>query len=97
MAGSRAHASAPRRLTEAGRAKLRETALRNQPWRHSTGPITEAGKKRSSQNGRFRQRGFLSQRDLKRVVAGAMGLLVDAAALRAAILRGSAVTSQCPV
>lgn len=37
-------------LTDDGRAALREAALRNQPWRHSTGPRTEAGKLRSRAN-----------------------------------------------
>lgn len=37
-------------LTVEGMATLRETAKRNQPWRHSTGPRTAAGKARSSRN-----------------------------------------------
>ena len=83
-----------RELSEAGRAKLRETINRNQPWRYSTGPITEAGKNKSSQNGRWCQRGLISQRELKRFVAGAMGLMGDTAALRKAILHGTTSTSQ---
>lgn len=39
-----------RGLTEAGRERLRETALRNQPWKNSTGPRTPEGKRRSSRN-----------------------------------------------
>lgn len=37
-------------LTDDGRVALREAALRNQPWRHSTGPRTETGKMRSRGN-----------------------------------------------
>ncbi|MGP1345555.1 MAG: hypothetical protein ACTS3F_02650 [Phycisphaerales bacterium] len=40
----------PYRLSEAGRARLRAAALRNEPWRHSTGPRTPEGKRRCSQN-----------------------------------------------
>lgn len=39
-------------LTEAGRVKLRESALRSKPSAHSTGPRTEAGKRRSRMNAR---------------------------------------------
>lgn len=52
-------------LTEAGREKLRQSAIRNQPWRHSSGPKTEAGKRRSSYNGRYRQTGKISIRQGK--------------------------------
>ena len=37
-------------LSQEARARLREAALRNKPWRHATGPRTAAGKARSSQN-----------------------------------------------
>ncbi|MHC4093343.1 MAG: hypothetical protein ACYSVY_24245 [Planctomycetota bacterium] len=37
-------------ITEAGRERLRESALRNQPWEHSTGPRTTLGKLRSRAN-----------------------------------------------
>lgn len=37
-------------LTSAGRERLRAAAHRNQPWKHSTGPRTAAGKGRSRMN-----------------------------------------------
>ena len=52
-------------LTQAGRQKLRESAIKNQPWRHSTGPRTLAGKERSAYNGRYRQDGEVSVRKAK--------------------------------
>lgn len=36
------------------RERLSRAAIRNQPWLHSTGPRTQAGKKKSAQNGRRR-------------------------------------------
>ena len=37
-------------LTAEGRERLRQTALRNEPWRFSTGPRTPEGKARSRAN-----------------------------------------------
>jgi hypothetical protein len=37
-------------ITAAGRARLREAALRNRPWERATGPTSDAGKARSSLN-----------------------------------------------
>lgn len=37
-------------LTDQGRQKLREEALRRRPWEHSTGPRTAAGKAKVSRN-----------------------------------------------
>ena len=34
-------------------AKLRKLAKRNKPWKHSTGPLTKAGKDRSGANAIF--------------------------------------------
>lgn len=56
-------------MTEAGREKLRRTALRHRPWEASTGPKTDAGKARSAANGRARQRGAKSVRDRRAELA----------------------------
>ncbi len=37
-------------LSDQAREKLRQAALRNQPWLNSTGPRTELGKSRSASN-----------------------------------------------
>jgi hypothetical protein len=52
-------------LTEAGRQRLREAALRHQPWRFSTGPTSEAGKRNAAANGRYNQQGQLSVREAR--------------------------------
>src|SRR5947209_2080062 len=56
-------------LTEEGRRRLQEAALRNQPWKHSTGPRTPEGKARSAQNAKKRQLGPRSVREIKRDLA----------------------------
>jgi hypothetical protein len=48
-----------------GRERLRRSALEHQPWLHSTGPRTATGKKRSSENGRARQLGPRSIRQIR--------------------------------
>jgi hypothetical protein len=52
-------------LTDVGREKLRQAALRNRPWEHSTGPRTPAGKAQSVLNGKRRQRGPRSIREIR--------------------------------
>ena len=37
-------------LTDAARERLRQAALKNQPWKQSTGPRTAAGKRISGRN-----------------------------------------------
>ena len=54
-----------RGLSDAGREKLRQAALANRPWEHSTGPKTIAGKAISSAKGRSRQIGPQSIRELR--------------------------------
>lgn len=54
-----------RGLSEAGRQHLRKSAMRHQPWRLSTGPVTSQGKARSARNGKLRQKGALSVREAR--------------------------------
>lgn len=65
-------------ITPEGREKLRERALRNQPWKFPTGPRTAAGKARVALNGKVRQIGPRSLRELQADVADlrAMGELL---------------------
>jgi hypothetical protein len=49
-------------ITPAGRERLRRAALRNRPWRFSTGPKTAEGKVAAARNGRVRQEGPTSVR-----------------------------------
>jgi hypothetical protein len=56
-------------LTPAGRERLRQAALKNRPWRFSTGPRTAAGKAQVALNGKSRQKGPRSVRELRRDLA----------------------------
>jgi hypothetical protein len=82
VAAGRRNRALRRPVTAAGRASLRATALRFQPWRLSTGPRTAAGKARSSCNGKARQRGARSVRERRSALAGVLRLTRDLAALR---------------
>ena len=62
-------------LTPQGREKLRQTALLQQPWRFSTGPRTPAGKARVALNGKVRQLGIRSIREIKADLADVRNLL----------------------
>ena len=69
-------------LTAAGRERLRQAALEHQPWLRSTGPRTPIGKARAAANGKARQRGELSIREVRASVAAEVGLISDMAAGR---------------
>ena len=61
-------------LTEQGRQRLREAALRNEPWRSSTGPRTHDGKATAALNGHCHRSDPSSQRQLRAAVAEISGL-----------------------
>jgi hypothetical protein len=71
-----------RGLTEAGRQRLRESALRHEPWRFATGPKTPEGKARSAANGKKRQLGPRSVRQVRAELADLRGLLAEMRAAR---------------
>jgi hypothetical protein len=71
-------------LTPAGRERLRQATLRRRPWRFSTGPRAPAGKARSAENGRARQRGPASVRRLRAELADVRALLGELRAGRRA-------------
>jgi hypothetical protein len=74
-------------LTSEGRERLREAALKNQPWRFSTGPRTPEGKAKMILNGKKRQLGPRSVREVRADLAGLRALLRDMQTTRMA-LRG---------
>ena len=89
MTSSEAHRPSPARvtagkenrkkrkgLTPEGRERLRLSALRSQPWRFSTGPRTPEGKARVALNGKRRQTGPVSVRELRADLAD-LEALVD--------------------
>jgi hypothetical protein len=69
-------------LTAEGREKLRQNALVSQPWRHATGPRTPEGKARAAQNGKVRQTGAVSTRELARELVELQRLMRDMASTR---------------
>jgi hypothetical protein len=69
-------------LTPEGRSRLRQSALVNRPWLHSTGPKSVAGKARVAENGKRRLGGEPSAREVRRQLAALTGLVADMAALR---------------
>jgi hypothetical protein len=84
VAAGRRNRAKRKGLTPAGRERLRQAALRSRPWRFSTGPRTAAGKARSAQNGRARQRGPVSARRLRAGLADVRALLGELRAGRRA-------------
>lgn len=54
-----------RGLSEAGRERLRESALRVQPWKFAIGQKSAAARQQSVRNGKVRQNGILSVRECR--------------------------------
>jgi hypothetical protein len=69
-------------LTAEGRKRLRQSALVHKPWQHSTGPKTAKGKARVAENGKRRQRGPLSFRELQRQLGYAERVIAQMVASR---------------
>jgi hypothetical protein len=65
------------RLTAEGRERLRQAAIKNKPWRFSTGPRTPEGKSQMVVNGKKRQLGPLSVREIRTDLAILRALLRD--------------------
>ncbi len=75
-------------ITPEGRQRLRETALRNRPWEHSTGPRTPEGKSRASQNGKYRQKDEMSRREVQLELCELNALLIGMATSRRTVIGG---------
>ena len=71
-------------MTPAGREKLRQSALKHRPWRFSTGPRTPEGKAKVALNGKNRQKGAVSVRELRSKMCDIHVLLAEMAASRQA-------------
>lgn len=69
-------------LTTDGRQRLRRAAKANQPWRFSTGPRTDEGKVTAAANGKKRQLGLQSLRELKADLRKFRAVLKDMAEVR---------------
>jgi hypothetical protein len=70
-------------LTDAGRQRLWAAALRYRPWQHATGPTTAAGKEQVKRNGKKRQLGPRSTREILADLADLRVLVRDLRACRA--------------
>ena len=62
--------------------RLRLAALANRPWQYSTGPKSQAGKVRSAANGKTRQKGPVSVRELRAELADVRSLVKSMRDLR---------------
>jgi len=80
-----------RGLTADGRERLRRSARINRPWVFSTGPRTAEGKARAAANGRLRQKGEQSCRQLRAMLAGLGQITGEMAALRRSLKQGQSV------
>jgi hypothetical protein len=69
------------------RQRLRAAALENQPWRRSTGPRTPAGKAQAARNGKTRQIGPRSVREVRADLAEVAALILATGELREASRR----------
>src|SRR5262245_41193033 len=84
-AAGRQNRAKRRGLTPVGREKLRRAAQRHQPWRYATGPRTAEGKATAARNGKARQKGPQSVRDLRAALAPLRDLLRALQESRAAV------------
>ena len=82
VAAGRANRQKRRGPTPEGRERLRQAARANRPWEHTTGPRTPEGKARAARNGKARQKGEQSVREVRRSLAEVVGLAADMAAGR---------------
>jgi hypothetical protein len=71
-----------RGLTPEGLERLRQCARANRPWEASTGPRTPEGKAQAARNGKLRQKGDRSMREVASSLAEVMALIKDMGAAR---------------
>ena len=75
-------------LSTTGRDRLRQAALRDRPWLHSTGPRSAAGRSQSVVNGKRRQLGPVSTRELKAELTAVWSLIHELRDLRVELAKG---------
>ena len=74
-------------LSLESRQRLRVAAYMNQPWQRSTGPRTPAGKAKVALNGKLRQIGPRSIREIRAYLRGIMRLIEEAREIRESVSR----------
>lgn len=72
-------------LTPEGRERLRQSAIASQPWRFSTGPRSAEGKARVAQNGKCRQKGPRSVREIRATMAELRTMMSEMQVARAGL------------
>ena len=75
-------------LSSDGRERLRQAALCNRPWIRSTGPRSAAGRAQAAINGKRRQVGPVSTRELKAELAAVRSLVRGLRGLRLELVKG---------
>jgi hypothetical protein len=85
LAACRLNLAKRKGLTPEGRERLRQAARKNRPWRFSTGPRTPEGKAKMILNGKKRQLGPRSVREVRADLAVLRSLLHDMRAAQAAV------------
>jgi hypothetical protein len=70
------------RFSPQGLERLRATALANRPWTKTKGPTSPEGRARAALNGRYRQRGEKSRREMRAELAGVFALVRQMSATR---------------
>jgi hypothetical protein len=83
-------------FSSAGLERLRQAALANRPWEHSTGPRTPEGKARAARNARVLQKGRQSVRELRADIAALLGVASDLEACRRLLQAGVFVPQTRP-
>lgn len=82
MAASRINVKKRKGLSPEGRERIREAIFLHQPWRSTTGPRTPEGKARSAANGKVRQKGAMSVREMRAELAEFSQLIQGMSATR---------------
>lgn len=82
VAAGRLNRAKRKGLTDEGRERLRRAAHAHKPWLSSTGPRTLAGKATAAANGKKRQLGLLSVREMKADLRKLRAMLRDMAESR---------------
>jgi hypothetical protein len=72
-------------LSAKGRERIRQAAIRNRPWIYSTGPTSAAGKAQVKANGKRRQLGVFSVRELRADLQEIKTLVQSMAELRSGL------------
>ena len=62
-------------LSLESRHRIRDAIIKNKPWNRSTGPRTAAGKAKVARNGKLRQKGPRSVREIRADICAIMWLI----------------------